>query len=227
VGAFYARRRSPSPRVRNTPITKTVNCIVPPHVSHFMQVPFRTSLKCRTRCTSQFRSSSPRRAGFGPSCTSRFSVGENRCSGSAVFSAVAVSPWPRRAVGPGEVDRGEVATSTDIGLAGPGRRQGVRLGIGFNSSYADFRCVAGFFAGKNVGGASAETKAPKKSAKKPRKAAAGQKEMLMPIAGKKQAKEAAAFTTPISSSDRFRGLRIGTSIHPITRVPLCSCRNKK
>jgi DNA end-binding protein Ku len=41
------------------------------------------------------------------------------------------------------------------------------------------------------GGASAETKAPKKPAKKPRKAAAGQKEMLMPIAGKKQAKEAA------------------------------------
>ena len=33
---------------------------------------------------------------------------------------------------------------------------------------------------------------PKKSAKKPRKAAAGQKEMLMPIAGKKSAKEAAA-----------------------------------
>jgi hypothetical protein len=73
---------------------------------------YRTSCRCRsapvwkwrTRCTSQFRSGSPRRAGFGPSCTSRFSVGENRCSGSAVFSAVAVSPWPRRAVGPGEVD---------------------------------------------------------------------------------------------------------------------------
>ncbi|TWA90425.1 Ku protein, partial [Bradyrhizobium stylosanthis] len=32
----------------------------------------------------------------------------------------------------------------------------------------------------------------KKSAKKPRKAASGQKEMLMPIAGKKQAKETAA-----------------------------------
>jgi hypothetical protein len=41
-------------------------------------------------------------------------------------------------------------------------------------------------------GAAAETTAPKKSAKKPRKAAAGQKEMLMPIAGKKQAKETAA-----------------------------------
>lgn len=38
----------------------------------------------------------------------------------------------------------------------------------------------------------AATEAPKKSSKKPRKAAAGQKEMLMPIAGKKPAKEAAA-----------------------------------
>ena len=36
------------------------------------------------------------------------------------------------------------------------------------------------------------TEAPKKSAKKPRKAAAGQKEMLMPITGKKPAKETAA-----------------------------------
>jgi DNA end-binding protein Ku len=40
---------------------------------------------------------------------------------------------------------------------------------------------------RSVGGTSAETKAPEKSGKKPRKAAAGQKEMLMPIAGKKQA----------------------------------------
>src|SRR5579863_9040006 len=40
------------------------------------------------------------------------------------------------------------------------------------------------------GGPAADTKAPKKSGKKPRKAATGQKEMLMPIAGKKQAKEA-------------------------------------
>jgi DNA end-binding protein Ku len=44
---------------------------------------------------------------------------------------------------------------------------------------------------RSVGGAAAETKAPKKSAKKPRKAAAGQKEMLMPIEGK-MPKEAAA-----------------------------------
>src|SRR3984893_11207294 len=44
---------------------------------------------------------------------------------------------------------------------------------------------------KSVGGAAAESKAPKKSAKRPRKAAAGQREMLMPIAGKKP-KEAAA-----------------------------------
>jgi DNA end-binding protein Ku len=45
---------------------------------------------------------------------------------------------------------------------------------------------------RSVGGAAAETRAPKKSAKKARKAAAGQKEMLMPIEGKKQAKDAAA-----------------------------------
>jgi len=37
---------------------------------------------------------------------------------------------------------------------------------------------------RSVGGAAAE-KIPKKSAKKPRRAASGQKEMLMPIAGKK------------------------------------------
>jgi DNA end-binding protein Ku len=45
---------------------------------------------------------------------------------------------------------------------------------------------------KSVGGAAAETKPAKKPARKPRKAAAGQKEMLMPIAGKKAAKEASA-----------------------------------
>jgi DNA end-binding protein Ku len=45
---------------------------------------------------------------------------------------------------------------------------------------------------RSVGGATAETSAPKKPAKKPRKAAAGQREMLMPIAGKKPAKETAA-----------------------------------
>jgi DNA end-binding protein Ku len=44
---------------------------------------------------------------------------------------------------------------------------------------------------RSVGGAVAETSAPKKPVKKPRKASAGQKEMLMPISGKKQAKEAA------------------------------------
>src|ERR1700757_3961121 len=41
---------------------------------------------------------------------------------------------------------------------------------------------------RSVGGTAAEAPAPKKASKKPRKAAAGQKEMLMPIAGKKQAK---------------------------------------
>ena len=54
---------------------------------------------------------------------------------------------------------------------------------------------------RSVGGAAAETKAPKKSAKKPRKAAAGQKEMLMPIAGKKQAKETVA-KKPAAKSQR-------------------------
>jgi DNA end-binding protein Ku len=48
---------------------------------------------------------------------------------------------------------------------------------------------------KSVGGAAAETKAPKKSAKIPRKASSGQKEMLMPIAGKKQAKVAVSKKT--------------------------------
>jgi DNA end-binding protein Ku len=46
---------------------------------------------------------------------------------------------------------------------------------------------------KSIGAEKAvATEAPKKPAKKARKAAAGQKEMLMPIAGKKPAKEAAA-----------------------------------
>ncbi|WLA63804.1 non-homologous end joining protein Ku [Bradyrhizobium diazoefficiens] len=45
---------------------------------------------------------------------------------------------------------------------------------------------------KSVGGAAAEAATPKKPAKKPKKASAGQKEMLMPIAGKKPAKETAA-----------------------------------
>jgi DNA end-binding protein Ku len=45
---------------------------------------------------------------------------------------------------------------------------------------------------KSVGGAAAATEAPKKPAKKAKKASAGQKEMLMPIAGKKPAKEAVA-----------------------------------
>jgi DNA end-binding protein Ku len=45
---------------------------------------------------------------------------------------------------------------------------------------------------RSVGGAAVETKTPKRSGKKPRRAAAGQKEMLMPIAGKKPAKEAGA-----------------------------------
>lgn len=45
---------------------------------------------------------------------------------------------------------------------------------------------------RSVGGAAAGMASPKKAAKKPKKASAGQKEMLMPIAGKKPAKETAA-----------------------------------
>jgi DNA end-binding protein Ku len=54
---------------------------------------------------------------------------------------------------------------------------------------------------RSVGGAATETKAPKKQAKKPRKAAAGQKEMLMPIEGKKPTKETAA-KKPAARSQR-------------------------
>ena len=45
---------------------------------------------------------------------------------------------------------------------------------------------------KSIGGGAAAAAEAKKPAKKARKAAPGQKEMLMPIAGKKPAKEAAA-----------------------------------
>jgi DNA end-binding protein Ku len=48
---------------------------------------------------------------------------------------------------------------------------------------------------RSVGGAPAQRKTSKKSGRKPRKASSGQKEMLMPIAGKKQAKETAAKKT--------------------------------
>jgi DNA end-binding protein Ku len=54
---------------------------------------------------------------------------------------------------------------------------------------------------RSVGGAGSESKGPKKGAKKPRKVAAGQKEMLMPIAGKKPAKETAA-KKPAARSQR-------------------------
>ena len=49
---------------------------------------------------------------------------------------------------------------------------------------------------KSVGGAAAETNAPRKTAKRPRKASAGQKEMLMPIEGKKAPKVTAAKKSP-------------------------------
>ena len=48
-------------------------------------------------------------------------------------------------------------------------------------------------------GAAAETAAQKKPAKKPKKASAGQKEMLMSISGKKSAKETAAEKAPARS----------------------------
>ncbi|MCK1326340.1 Ku protein [Bradyrhizobium sp. 156] len=54
---------------------------------------------------------------------------------------------------------------------------------------------------KSVGAATGETKAPKKPAKTAKKAAAGQKEMLMAIAGKKPAKDAAA-KKPAARSQR-------------------------
>ena len=43
---------------------------------------------------------------------------------------------------------------------------------------------------RSVGGAAADNKDSKKPDKRPRKAAAGQKEMLMPIHGKKEGKQA-------------------------------------
>ena len=55
---------------------------------------------------------------------------------------------------------------------------------------------------RSVGGAAAETKAPKKPAKKPRKAAAGQKEMLMPIAGKNPAAKEAPGKKPAAGARR-------------------------
>ena len=45
---------------------------------------------------------------------------------------------------------------------------------------------------RSVGGGASETKSSAKPGKKSRKAPSGQKEMLMPIAGKKPAKQAAA-----------------------------------
>ena len=55
---------------------------------------------------------------------------------------------------------------------------------------------------KSVGGAAAEAKAPKKLDRKAKKAALGQKEMLMPIEGKKPAKAAAAAKKPTTGSRR-------------------------
>jgi DNA end-binding protein Ku len=54
---------------------------------------------------------------------------------------------------------------------------------------------------RSVGGPAAATKTPQKSRKTPQKTSAGQKEMLMPIAGKKQAKETPA-KKPATRSQR-------------------------
>jgi DNA end-binding protein Ku len=45
---------------------------------------------------------------------------------------------------------------------------------------------------RSVGGGAAETRSTKKPAKNSKKAASGQREMLMPIGGKKPAKQTAA-----------------------------------
>jgi DNA end-binding protein Ku len=55
---------------------------------------------------------------------------------------------------------------------------------------------------RSVGGPAAATKTPQKSRKTPQKTSAGQKEMLMPIAGKKQAKEAPAKKPATTGSRR-------------------------
>ncbi|MET4791647.1 Ku protein [Bradyrhizobium japonicum] len=55
---------------------------------------------------------------------------------------------------------------------------------------------------RSVGGAAAEGRAPKKPAKKAKKAAAGQKEMLMPIAGNKAAAKEASAKKPAAGTRR-------------------------
>ncbi|MCK1709752.1 MULTISPECIES: Ku protein [unclassified Bradyrhizobium] len=55
---------------------------------------------------------------------------------------------------------------------------------------------------KSVGGAAAESKAAKKPAKKAKKVAAGQKEMLMPIAGKKASAKEPPAKKPAASRPR-------------------------
>jgi DNA end-binding protein Ku len=66
-------------------------------------------------------------------------------------------------------------------------------------------------------GADAETGVQKKAAKKSRKTAAGQKEMLMPIAGKKPAKEVAA-------KNRRPSRSVGQRRNQAIRCPVASPR---
>ena len=63
--------------------------------------------------------------------------------------------------------------------------------------------------------------APKKSIKKPRKAASGQKEMLMPVECKKQANEMAARKTgPVPSAGLYGAVFWGTrpAVTPLSQV---------
>jgi DNA end-binding protein Ku len=74
---------------------------------------------------------------------------------------------------------------------------------------------------KSVGGAASEASAPKKPAKKSKRAAAGQKEMLMPIDGKKPTKDAAAKK---AKAQRQIGLSLGRTLR--AGVPGGSSRSR-
>src|ERR1700731_896766 len=69
------------------------------------------------------------------------------------------------------------------------------------------------------GGAAPETKAPKKGGKKPRKAAAGQKEMLMPIEGKKPKEADMSAVPPIATQQQTcREVRVGPTRDMTSRL---------
>jgi DNA end-binding protein Ku len=69
------------------------------------------------------------------------------------------------------------------------------------------------------GGAAPEAKAPKKAGKKPRKAAAGQKEMLMPIEGKKPKEADMSAVPPIATQQQTcREVRVGPTRDMTSRL---------